>query len=211
MSHLAVMAGPVLRPHIILCLPPACAAYAGILNLVLAAQKLDAHDVEGVEVLLDSLYRKHCLADTVTSNPQSPPVNRTHNEYAAAIRGSAESSLEKHDEALDRLLQMDRAAAHGILRDYLTAATAKDLSIMITLRGCNHLAPSAEHMSQTCTAMLKEQVRPSSDSVRLQSRIALVDLDLKPLRKIYEHWKLDRDILDIAATMRERHAVRRAD
>ena len=203
MSHLAVMAGPVLRPRIILCLPPACAAYTGILDLVLATQKLDAHDVEGVKVLLDSLYREHCLADTVISNALFPPANRTGSEDAAAGHGSAGSLLKEHDEALSRLLQMDRAAAHGVLRDYLTAATAKDLSIMITLRGCYHLAHSAEQESQTCTAMLKEQMRGSSDDARFQSRIALVDLDMKPLRKVYEHWKLDRDILNTAAAMRE--------
>ena len=170
---------------------------------MLAAQKLDAHDVEGVKVLLDSLYREHCLADTVVSNPQSPLVNRTGNEDTAAGRGSAEAALKEHDEALNRLLQMDRAAAHDILRDYLTAATAKDLSIMITLRGCCHLAPFAEQKPQTRTTMFKEKVRGSNDSARVQSKIALVDLDMKPLRKVYEHWKLDRDVLNIAAAMRE--------
>ncbi len=197
------MAGQVLRPHIIMCLPPACAAYAGILELVLAAQKLDAHDVEGVKVLLDSLYREHCLADTVICIPQTPLVSRTGSEDAAAGQGSAESSLKKHDEALCRLLQMDRAAAHGTLRHYLTAATAKDLSIMTTLRGWYPLAPSAGQKSQTCTAMGMGQVRGSIDSASYHSKIALVDLDMKPLRKVYEHWKLDKDILNIAAAMRE--------
>ena len=170
---------------------------------MLAAQKLDAHDVEGVKVLLDSLCREHCLEDTVISNPHSPQVIRTESGDAAAGHGSAKLSPKEHDEALRRLLQMDRAAAHGVLRDYLTAATAKDLSIMITLRGCYHLAHSAEQESQTCTAMLKEQMRGSNDNARFQSRIALVDLDMKHLRKVYDHWKLDRDILNTAAAMRE--------
>ena len=170
---------------------------------MLAAQKLDAHDVEGVKVLLDSLCREHCLEDTVISNPHSPQVNRTESGDAAAGHGSAKLSPKEHDEALRRLLQMDRAAAHGVLRDYLTAATAKDLSIMITLRGCYHLAPSAEQESQTGTAMFKEQMRGCNDNARFQSRIALVDLDMKHLRKVYDHWKLDRDILNIAAAMRE--------
>ena len=190
MSHLAAMSGPTLRPH------------AGILKLVLAAQKLDSHDVEGVKVLLDSLLREHCSAYTAISNPNSPPVDRIGIGNAAAEQRSAGSSSKEHDEALDRLLQRDRAAAHGILRDYLTAATAKDLSIMMTLKGCCHLPPFAEQQTPTCTAMCKEQVRGRDDSARSQSKIALVDLDMKPLKKIYEHWKLDRDILNTAAAMR---------
>ena len=197
------MSGPTLRPPSIVCMRAACAAYPGVLNRVLAAQKLDCHDVEGVKVLLDSLHREHCSADTQISSPQFSPVSCSGNETATVEQCGSRSSSKEQDEALSRLLQMDRAEAHRVLRDYLTAATAKDMSMMFTLRRCCKLVPSPEQNPWSWTAKLEEPVKGSDVSGGFQSKFALVDLDMKPLRKVYEHWRLDRDILNIAATMRE--------
>ena len=66
----------------------------------------------------------------------------------------------------------------AVLADYLTAAAAKDCSLMITIR------PYAEDTQIKCW-----------------SQLCVVDLDLKPLRKLHEHDELDMLILEHAASI----------
>ena len=66
----------------------------------------------------------------------------------------------------------------AVLADYLTAAAAKDCSLMITIR------PYAE-----------------DTQIKFWSQLCVVDLDLKPLRKLHEHNDVDMLILEHAASI----------
>ena len=66
----------------------------------------------------------------------------------------------------------------AVLADYLTAAAAKDCSFMIALR---------PYFRDT--------------QIKFWSQLCIVDLDLKPLRKVHEHNELDLLILKHAASL----------
>ena len=70
----------------------------------------------------------------------------------------------------------------AVLADYLTAAAAKDCSLMITLR------PYA-----------------GDTQIKFWSQLCVVDLDLKPLCKLHEHNELDLLILKHAASLQCRN------
>jgi hypothetical protein len=93
---------------------------------------------------------------------------------------------------------MDTAAAYQALQGYLTAATAKDLSVMITLRRvCQGRSDERQRSelpagTEDCHMAANEA---AEDVGSVQSKVALIDLDMKPLAKVYEHWKLDEAIM----------------
>ena len=173
---------------------------AGVLVKVLEAQKLDTHDVEGIKVLLDSLLAEAFTAGAgQPAQPSGPGKAHSCADTTNALQNTSEGSL--HDaqrEALKPLLQLDSAAAFQAIRDYLTAVTAKDLSIMITFRRSSRNT-SSETLAGRDTArteMHDQDARVLTDGGHeIEYKLALVDLDMKPLKKIYEHWKLDRDIM----------------
>ena len=180
------------------------AAFAGVLAKVLRAQKLDTFDVEGIKVLLDHLLAEKFTASAGSpAQPSGPGKAESCTDSTKVPQSTLQAPLhEAQHEALKPLLQLERAAAFQALRDYLTAVTAKDLSIMITFRRCSRDTGSDDsagmHMAQL-------EVHDPDAHVLTDGRhdteykVALVDLDIKPLKKIYEHWKLDRDIIWIVA------------
>lgn len=184
-------------------------ACAGVLQRVLDAQRLDVHDIEGVKVLLDRLLAQEY---SVQSDSQRAPLSAEHAGSTVDASEPQQSSELlaapiEHREALDSLLKLDRAAAYRVLQHYLTAATAKDLSIMITLRKeplpCCLAVPGPElNRLLIDTADPQEIAQKCSDgSGRIRSKIALVDLDLKPLAKVDEHWRLDEAIMQTILTL----------
>lgn len=121
----------------------------------------------------------------------------------AHINESAESSAKQllshmQLQAWKALIGVERAAAYRVMQGYLTAATAKDLSIMITLRKVCQGRSDAWQGSElsACTEECQGSTKESDEDIgSMQSKVALVDLDMKPLAKVYEHWRLDRAIM----------------
>ena len=176
---------------------------AGVLKKVKKAQSLDIHDVEGVKVLLDHLLAEGCKGSADSLDLSSGSDEAGGSRYATeGLPSTFKDSLSKGQcEAVKHLLELDRAAAFQVIREYLTAATAKDLSIMITLRRTTcHTTP--EQPDDSLTAPLGWVEGPDLNAHVLTDgwnetkyKVALVDLDMKPLRKISEHWRLDTDIM----------------
>ena len=102
---------------------------------------------------------------------------------------------------MQRLLSLDTEAACKVLREYLVAAAAKDCSIMITVAPC----PDSANGEYNDQPGLQESpgigAAFSDDSLRrcFRYKIAIVDLDLKPLTKIALHWQLDQAIMAAVA------------
>ena len=97
--------------------------------------------------------------------------------------------------ALDRL---PREAGLRLLREYLTAATAKDCALMVALG-----LPDAEGGPPPAVAAAPEAGAERGalevGGRRLLYSVALVDLDLKPLAKVHEHAALDRRLVALHA------------
>ncbi|CAL5223185.1 g5659 [Coccomyxa viridis] len=176
----------------------------GVLIKVLGVQKLDTYDVEGIKVLVDSLLAEASKASAGSSaQPSGPGKADSCTDTTKPPQSTSEAPLhEAQREALKPLLQLDSAAAFQAVRDYLTAVTAKDLSIMITFRRSSRHTGSDDSAVRHTAQM---EVRDPEAHVltdgghETEYMVALVDLDIKPLKKIYEHWKLDRDIMWMVA------------
>jgi inositol-pentakisphosphate 2-kinase len=148
------------------------------------------HDVEGVFPLLQALLQRCGAQRDSGSQPAAPaelPEDTTPDDSQAA--------------ALQQLLALDTEAACGVLREYLIAAASKDCSIMVTL------APvlDAEGLETHEAARLQQDACVGSvlydecNDRWYRYKIAIVDLDLKPLAKIGVHYELDQAIMACCA------------
>lgn len=90
---------------------------AGILEQILAVQKLDELDIEGIYPLLDILLQR-----------QAGTIHRR------CFTSEGFDGEDQHSAAMQKLSGMDTAAACEAVRGYLTAATAKDCALMVTIR-----------------------------------------------------------------------------
>lgn len=102
----------------------------------------------------------------------------------------------------------DRAEQLALLRDYLTAATAKDCAIMITMQQI--IETQQQQQSPETDGLTKHSSSDSGSSsgngvitddrsgCTFAWQISLVDLDLKPLSKVPHHAALDRRIVATA-------------
>ncbi|CAI7803171.1 unnamed protein product [Closterium sp. NIES-54] len=75
-----------------------------------------------------------------------------------------------------------------VLRDFLIAATAKDCGIMLALRA----AIPGETLE--ASQKLRSVVCPSS-GCKYFYRLSIMDLDIKPLRKMPKYWSMDQQIV----------------
>ena len=186
---------PSIQPGLLLC--------AGVLQKVLIAQQLDVHDIEGIKVLLNELLAKDCKLSQGNQSMNSGTGHASRDLDAPAASGIMVQTPPHREQmkALDRLIGLDKIATLRVLRGYLTAATAKDLSIMMTLRKAHHLSGSAQsgNANDGPDVLTKENGSQAccqaDDGTTVQYKTAVVDLDRKPLEKVYAHWKLDRDIV----------------
>ena len=102
--------------------------------------------------------------------------------------------------ALQQQLGLQPEAVCEVLREYLVAATAKDCSIMITLAPVQGAQPAgavelpALQQDPCVGAVLSDHVLENS----FRYKVAFVDLDLKPVWKIEEHFRLDQAIMAVA-------------
>eukprot|EP00898_Chlorokybus_atmophyticus_P001280 jgi/Chlat1/2152/Chrsp17S00187 len=99
------------------------------------------------------------------------------------------------------LASLTQEQSRAVLRDFLVAATAKDCSVMLALR------PGKCVGTPDRSDAVRGDVRVVVDTASghdFQYKIALVDLDIKPLRKMPYYYQLDQDILACY------HSVKRA-
>ena len=137
----------------------------GVLRSILGMQQLDVHDIEGIHPLYQAvLAREQPPSDRKceASAEQHPQIAGSVQSLAtdtarqAVDAGSAVSSFANtavDAEILDArqsLIMLPEAAQLAALRDYLTAATAKDCSIMIALQASTPVHLTAASDARFC-------------------------------------------------------------
>ncbi|KAI3788741.1 hypothetical protein L2E82_01514 [Cichorium intybus] len=133
---------------------------SGLLDRLLEVQKLDVFDIEGAI---------HAYYDVVSE----PCVICNHlGEDKLSGRYSSLHSL-----PLDESLK--------IVKEYLIAATAKDLSIMISFRTREKEDPKSPYH-----VIFHESIGQSFDY-----KVSFIDLDMKPLGKMMHYYELDQKIV----------------
>jgi hypothetical protein len=188
---------------------------SGALPALLAAQRLDVMDIEGVAPLLERLLAEG--PPVGGSGAAAAPPDGSHGQSSGSgFGGSGGGGSSGHPLRLDpealaaaaRLPVGDvpREAARQLLRAYLTAVTAKDCGVMVTLQqvagdgasgsGCDACADGASNGSGggggradcTCggrgTVCCGGLLRDDASGCSFLWRVNLVDLDLKPLAKV---------------------------
>lgn len=133
---------------------------SGLLDQLLEVQKLDVFDIEGAI---------HAYYDVVS---QSCEICRELGEDRVSGRYSSLHSL-----LLDGSLK--------IVREYLIAATAKDLSLMISFRTRDKGDPRSPY-----NVIFHESTGQSFDY-----KVSFIDLDMKPLKKMLYYYELDQKIV----------------
>lgn len=83
---------------------------------------------------------------------------------------------------------MPRSRALAVLRDFLTAQTAKDCAIMVTLQ----LLPDSGHALSSEGASI---IHDAVTGLSFRCKAAFLDLDLKPVAKMRSYVALDRRVL----------------
>lgn len=194
---------------------------AGVLKRILAAQKLDRHGIEGIYPLFRALATREGMSETgLNSNSadsqvskraaslhtEQPSADSLSEDRAGLDREYCTSVGSSQEAALQVLLGLGFPAACEAIRHYLIAATAKDCSIMITLQpldaGAAPVAESGEQANE-CAGIAQLQtdaamgcvVSDAFFSLIFRYKVAIVDLDLKPLWKVEEHFTLDQKIV----------------
>nr|XP_043607382.1 inositol-pentakisphosphate 2-kinase-like [Erigeron canadensis]XP_043607383.1 inositol-pentakisphosphate 2-kinase-like [Erigeron canadensis]XP_043607384.1 inositol-pentakisphosphate 2-kinase-like [Erigeron canadensis]XP_043607385.1 inositol-pentakisphosphate 2-kinase-like [Erigeron canadensis] len=131
-----------------------------LLDRLLEVQKLDVYDIEGAI---------HAYYDVVS---QPCVICRELGEDHLSGRYSSLHSL-----PLDESLK--------IVREYLIAATAKDLSLMISFRTRENLDPKSPY-----NVIFHESTGQSFDY-----KVSFIDLDMKPLEKMIYYHEVDQKIV----------------
>lgn len=134
---------------------------SGLLNKVLEVQKLDNADIEGAIHAYYNVISQPC----VVCNKQS-----------------AEDQLSERYSSLHSILNDE---SMKIVRNYLIAATAKDLSMMISFR------PREDGSVESPYSMVSLE----STNQSFDYKAYFIDLDLKPLERMEYYYKLDQQIV----------------
>ena len=182
----------------------------GVLSKILKMQCICPYDIEGVARL---------YSNVIGAKSEEELLEK---EYHSSNNGVQNEAVLQWKAAVKKLLSMPRADALKILRSHCLASTAKDCSVFITFEryvfesGKSHnpyiCAASEENGSPKITNNRKQGLQgdgcgivqlPESHCI-LRYRVAVVDLDRKPIKKIEDHWHLDRKIMEthIARTSR---------
>lgn len=112
-----------------------------MLDRILQVQKMDVHEIEGIHPLVTTILQMHAPANLSEDTPQCrqhAPCASIEAQLASPSghKAHAGNASGESDAALERLLSADFKTAADAIRGYLTAATAKDCSLMITLAPC---------------------------------------------------------------------------
>ncbi|KAL4590731.1 hypothetical protein LXL04_003673 [Taraxacum kok-saghyz] len=143
---------------------------SGIMNRLLEVQKLDVFDIEGVI---------HAYYDVVS-------------EPCAVCREFGDGNvLSKYD----GFHSIPFEESLKIVRDFLVASTAKDLSLMIGFRGRGKgRGISGDSYDVVCL---------DSGDQSFDYKVSFIDLDMKPLEKMAYYYKLDQEIINCYTRMME--------
>ncbi|CAL5382874.1 unnamed protein product [Camellia sinensis] len=142
---------------------------SGLLDRLLEVQKLDIFDIEGAIHAYYDVVSQPCIACRDLGEDQ------LSGRYAYL-----------HSMPLDKSLK--------IVRDYLIAATAKDLSMMISFR------PREDgDVESSYSGVFLETTNQSFDY-----KASFFDLDMKPLKKMEHYYELDQQIVSCYTQMVKR-------
>lgn len=147
------------------------------LKNLLAAQKLDTYDIEGVIHAYNKIAEQH--SDVFPDCTNMGNMND-------ADESSDHSQLIDFDK---NIKDFDLAESRKVVRDYLIAATAKDCSLMLTFQE----VPDNEtvEVDTECHKM----IHCSETGKCYRCKMHFLDLDLKPLKKMPHYYRLDQDIV----------------
>ncbi|KAA8537591.1 hypothetical protein F0562_027199 [Nyssa sinensis] len=139
---------------------------SGLLDRLLEVEKLDVFDIEGAIHAYYDVVSQPCMVcrDLIE--------DKLSDRYASL-----------HSIPLDKSLK--------IVRDYLIAATAKDLSIMIGFAPREDGDPGSPY-----SVVVVESTCQSFDY-----KASFIDLDMKPLKKMERYYKLDQQIVSCYTQM----------
>ncbi|KAL7594363.1 hypothetical protein Lser_V15G29883 [Lactuca serriola] len=144
---------------------------SGIMNRLVDVQKLDAFDIEGAIHAYYDVMGQPCV---VCRELGEGNVLSNQSKYDALHSISFEESLK-------------------IVRDFLVASTAKDLSLMIGFRG----------RGKGNTVSNYDVVSIDSSNQSFDYKASFIDLDMKPLEKMAYYYKLDQEIISCYTRMME--------
>ncbi|XP_059634622.1 inositol-pentakisphosphate 2-kinase-like [Cornus florida] len=133
---------------------------SSLLDRLLEAQRLDIFDIEGVIHAYYDIVSQPCMVCRDMCDKKQP------DRYTSLHSIPLEESLK-------------------IVRDYLIAATAKDLSMMI----CFRPRQDGDLGSANSVVFLE------STSQSFDYKASFLDLDMKPLKKMEQYYKLDQQIV----------------
>lgn len=205
---------------------------SGVLPALLDLQKLDTLDIEGMKpIFIQQLQQEIVILQSRDlSQQQEGEEMQGVSEYQQQQKEKDENeaiTLCLEPPARQQLLScqlQQRTEQLALLRDYLTAATAKDCAIMITLQQAMPFTKPVhvqrhtqtkppeitDNRNRSCSIASVDQSGISSNNSRSRSnqvytdcqsgcrfawQLSLVDLDLKPLAKIKQHAELDKRIV----------------
>ncbi|XP_052201541.1 inositol-pentakisphosphate 2-kinase isoform X3 [Diospyros lotus] len=169
-----IQADEGLRTRYFLCLVTEALYGSGLLNQLLKIQKLDVFDIEG------AIHAYYDIVSQPCKVCENLGDNKLSNIYTYL-----------HSLPLDESLK--------IVRDYLIAATAKDLSIMICFR-----PRKDEDVESPYSSVFLE-----STNQRFDYKASFIDLDMKPLKKMERYYKLDQKIVNCYTRMVNREQVQK--
>ncbi|KAL9254671.1 Inositol-pentakisphosphate 2-kinase IPK1-like protein [Drosera capensis] len=142
-----------------------------VLDILLGVQKLDSVDIEGA---IHAYYN-------IVSQPCA--VCKRFDEDKQRLKYSALHSIPLEESV-------------KIVRNYLIAATAKDCSLMISLRPRQDGDPESAYSS----------VYLESTNQSFEYKAYFIDLDLRPLKKMEYYYELDQEIVNCYTQMVNPHS-----
>jgi inositol-pentakisphosphate 2-kinase len=180
-----------------------------VLQNISTAQQACCVDIEGIYQLHNKMSREMNKEMHQHDACEDPIVATTVYDVDLAEK----KEREQHQRALDKLLQMPLKEAIEAIRSYIIATTAKDCSIMITMRRAPEYELNKSELPRLQTEnenglVIVDVVGKEKEERRehrVEYRISVVDLDRKSTSKIPKHYELDQQILKAAkkaATMK---------
>lgn len=146
---------------------------AGVLNGILTAQRLDVHDIEGIYPVYKAfLAREQQAADRSRGATGSHAVDEMQpgtSQAAPQVECAGDSTLTnpsaaacaEHQSALQSVGMLPDAEQLAALRDYLTAATAKDCSVMIAVQASRPVHSHPEGYAAALDSLLVDAGSPA--------------------------------------------------
>ncbi|KAI9597258.1 inositol-pentakisphosphate 2-kinase [Syncephalis fuscata] len=162
-------------------------------------------DNPGIEVIMryyhELLELKQKQAVTNETATRLSCIPSTHNETISIWQNALCSyqqqaasmiSNNSHDEELQCLLQLHK---------YLFSATLKDCTILLTIgstSSCTQVSDHifTEHIRSFPPTTSETSMATQPNESGYHYKLSIIDLDIKPLTRITDYHKLDRDILD---------------